>query len=426
MNGPSDIEKRLSRIRLETSEQEDEQILSDATAEFERAAKVNLPSIRKVLFLVIFIFLIIIAGVIFLLPGEAEQERPQTVPQVTAVAEPIETEIPKQSKVAEAVEVDEPDLPLQSSSTEHAEPVADSVQSRFVRIAEYAKTGDVNSLVAELDTNDIIVKLAAVNFLLNMTDERAVAALDELAGQLDPNDPKDYLLVELLGVEDLEQVEESPEKTEAEAKTEEANEPNMPVVKEEKPPVQYVAGWLIDVNGYVIEGEIQVGGQKAATDSNGAFSIERPSFTDFISSFGYAVSADGNLGTVFHWDEDEDINDIEIMCMAFASASGNVVDVNGQAVGELQMEIAPYLSEEKIYSEGKLKGPWQIIVDANGIFEVTSIPVGYPLALVVSAEGNKAEISLDEPEPAEHLLLGEIVLEAMEEAVEEEPGPGGG
>ena len=416
MNGHNDIEKKLSEIKLHTSDETDEQILSDATAQFERAAKVNLPSIRKVLLLVIFIFLIIIAGIIFMLCGETEQVRPQDIRRTTEIKEPVEAEIQEQGEVAEAVGVNEPTLPVQRASAEQEDLQVNDVQSRFLRIAEYAAAGDVNALVAVLDTNDIMVRLAVANFLLKMTDERAVvAALDKLAQELDPNDPKDYLLVELLGVEDLEQVEEAPEEIEVEVETEEVNEPNMPLVEQEQPLVRYVVGWLTDANGYVIEGEIQAGGQKAVTDANGAFSIKRPSFADFISSFGYAVSTDGNLGTVFHWNQDEDLNDIEIMCMAFASASGNVVDVNGQAVGELQIDIAPYVSEEKIYSAGKIKGPWQIIADANGIFEITSIPVGYPLALVASAEGMKVEISLDEPEPAEHVLLGEIVLEAVEE-----------
>jgi hypothetical protein len=253
-----------------------------------------------------------------------------------------------------------------------------------------------------------------VKSLLEIGNEHAEAALNELAAQLDPNNPKDYLLFELLGVEDLEQPEEQTEEI-----ITEINEPETPEIEEEKSSTRYATGWLTDVYGYVIEGEIHLGNQKTVTDANGVFSIEYPGLEDYISSFGFAVSADGNLGVVFQWLLDEDLNDMEIVCTQFASAAGNIVDENALPVEQVQFDIVPYIDDPAIYSADKINGPWQITIDPNGIFKITSIPTGYPLALILSAEGAQTEVSLGEPQPAEDIQLGEIILEQTESPVPE-------
>lgn len=409
VNGLSDIENRLRNIRLSTSSQADERIVSDATAEFERAVKVQAGRSWRTIAGAAAVIIILAAAAVFLMhPGEAEQVHPQVTERLEVPEQAVQREEPVQRPMQPALrrrEITQADRLVGGQVAE------DDTQAKLARIASLAATGDVNSLAAILETGDLTSKMAAVRFLSRMPDERAAAALDRLAEKLDLNEPQDRLLAELLGVEDFGTVEEAMEKAEA-AEAKAVNEPNTAAVERERPSEHYVTGWLTDVNGYAVEGRIRLGQGEVATDANGAFSIARPSFSDFISSFGYAISNNGELGTVFHWNEDEDLNDTEIVCMPFASASGSVVDVNSQPVNDCRMEIVPEVSEQSIYARGELKGPWEIKMDTDGSFEIISIPTGYPLVLVVSKDDLSRRIPLDEPDPGEHVMLGEIVLEA--------------
>jgi len=423
MNGRNDVEEKLRKIRCTTPSEVDEQILVDAAAEFERAAKVQAGRSWRIIVSGVVIILLAAAVVFLMRRGEVRRERPGVTPSQDVIQQPVQIEKPEQPEIAPA--------PRRPEATQEDRPVPEqadtnpdtSGQAKLARISALAAAGDINGLAAILETGDFASKITAVRFLSRMSDPRAAAALNELAGQLDPDDPEDYFLAEALGIEDFGIPEEELEEAEADAEAETATEPNTPEVQKELPSEQYATGWLTDVNGYTIEGKIQVGQKQTATDANGAFSIERPSFAEFISSFGCAVSIDGQLGTVFHWNQDEDLNDIEIVCTSFASASGSVVDVNGQPVSNFQIEIVPDVNERQAYSRGEFKGPWQSKIETDGSFEIAAIPTGYPLALVVSKEDLSRRIPLDEPEPGEHLPLGEIVLEA---SLEENSIPDGG
>ena len=418
MNGLSNIEDRLRNIRLSTSSQADEQILADATAQFERASKVRIGHSWQITVVVAATVLIAAVMVFLIGRGETEQTLPKVVERQGPPAKQMPIEQPVEPQAQPARHTNGGQAPKRTASTPQPEPrrgQVDNEESKLLRMAGYASAGDVNALVAELDSDDLASRMAAISFLSRMSDPRAAAALDEMAEQLDPNNPQDRLLVEALGVENFGEERQMIEEVEA-AEAKKVTEPNAGSAGKKQPREQYVTGWLTDVNGYAVEGEIQVGQVQAATDSNGAFSVARPSFAEFISSFGYAVSNDTELGAVFHWSADEDLNDIEIVCVSFASASGSVVDVNGRPVSEAQMEIAPYLDERTVYAADKVNGPWQIRTEPNGIFDINSIPVGYPLALLVSKETLRAQVPLGAPEPGEHLPLGHIVLREPEES----------
>jgi len=418
MNGHSDIEEKLRKIQCSTPGEVDERILSDATAEFERSAKVQVGRSRRIIVWGVVIVLLAALVVFLMRRGEVKQERPQVTSKQEVIQQSEQPDIAPAPKQPETTQADKP-------VRERADVSPDtSGQAKLAHISSLAAAGNVNGLTAILETDDFVSKMAAVKFLSKMSDPRAAAALNELAGKLDPDDPEDYLLADALGVEDFGMPEEEPQEVKTEQESKMAAEPNIPEDEEEQPVGQYATGWLTDVNGYTLEGKIHVGRKEAATDTNGMFSIERPSFAEFMSSFGYAVSDDGQLGAVFHWRQDEDLNDIEIVCMPFASASGSVVDVNGQPVSGFQMEIVPDVNEQlETGARGEFKGPWEIKIETDGSFEISSIPAGYPLVLVVSKDGSRARIALDEPEPGEHLPLGEVVLEAV---LEEDSIPEGG
>jgi hypothetical protein len=431
MNGPNGIEERLRKIRSTTPSEADEQILSDAAAEFKRASKVQAGRPWRIIVSGVIIILLTAAVVFLMRRGEVKRERPVVTPRLEAIQQPVQAEKPEQPAIQPA--------PKRSEITQQNKPVREqsgvnSAQAKLARISSLAAAGDVNGLAAILKTGDFASKIAAVGFLLRMPDPRAAAALDELAEQLDPNKPEDQLLAEALGIENFGIPEEEIEKAEAKAKAETAaepnkpaaevqaktvTEPNKPAVEEKQPSEQYVTGWLTDENGYAVEGTIQVGEVNTITDANSAFSTERPK----AASFGYAVSTDGQIGAIFRWDKNEDLNDIEIVCVPFASASGSVIDVNGQPVSDFHIEIVPEVNEQPAYARGEFKGPWEIKMETDGSFEITSIPTGYPLVLIVSKKGLSRRIPLDEPEPGEHLLLGEIVLEgSLEEDTISEQG----
>ncbi len=419
MNGSGNLEEKLRKIRLDTPSSTDEQILTEATAQFERASKLRVGRSRRTITTVVVIILIVavFAAIVFLTSrGEVKRSRPRVTERQEVTDQPVQIEKPKQPEIQPQPR--RPEIKREDKPSRRKQAVNDT-EAKLAHISSLADAGDINGLVDILKTGDIVSRMAAVKLLSNMSDEGAQEALNELAATLDPNNPEDYFLADALGVEDFGLSEE--ETAEDEAKAGKVTEPNTPAAKKEQPTMKSLTGWLTDVNGYTVEGKIQVGRIGAMTDDNGAFSIEQPNFAEFISCLGYAVSTDGNMGTVFQWYENDDLNGIEIVCMPSASASGSVIDVNGQPVNDLQIKIVPDVNAQSTYVPDELKRPWKIKIETDGSFEISSIPTGCPLVLIISKDNANKRIPLDVPAPGGHLPLGEITLEAVleEDSIDE-------
>jgi RNA polymerase sigma-70 factor (ECF subfamily) len=401
MSGSGNLEDKLRKIRLSTPISSDQQMLTEATEQFERESKLHVGHSKRTITAAVVIVLIIavIAAVVFLTSrGQVKRPQPPVTQRPEIKTPPVEIEKPPQPK---RPEITQPQKPAPRERT------VNNTESKMARIESMAAAGDINGLAGILKTGDFASKMAAIKFLSNMPDERAQHALNELAATLDPNNPQDYLLAKALGVEDFGVPEQ-------ETKTEKVSEPNKPPAKKEQPPESRyigITGWLTDENGYAVAGMVRIGDVNIITDDNGAFSIKGPNFVKIVSPFGCAVSDDGRLGAIFHLDK-KDQNDLEIFCLPFASASGSFIDVNAQPVNDVRIKIAPDVNDRSANLQGALKGPWKIDIKNDGSFEITSIPAGCPLVLIISGENLFVRVPIGEPEPGEHLLLGQITLEA--------------
>lgn len=395
------IEDKLKKVRCVTSAELDEQILSDSQAQFERASKVYVGRARLIITTAsILIALIICAIILAVLLSERKQNKPPVVAEQIEIAQP---NVP-QPEIAPA-----PKLP--ENTREQRKTQNDQQPSKLERIEIMAATGNVVGLAAVLQTGDLESKLTGIKLLSRMSDPRAAQVLNDLAAGLDTDNPQDHLLAQALGVEDF----GKPDEEEIQ-ETEIAAEPNEQDTRIDRLDEQYVTGWLIDENGYALDGKIYVGQNEAAADANGMFSIQRPSFENFISSFGYAIGSDAQLGVIFHWNQYDDLNDIEIVCMPLLSASGLVVDANNQPLSDFQMQIVPEANAPSI--KYGFDVPWKFSVAADGSFDVNSIPPGYPLELIISRDDLVERVPLGDTGFEMHMLLEQIILESV---IESEP-----
>lgn len=399
VGGSVNLEDKLRKMHLSIPPSIDQQILNDATAEFERIAKLHVGNSKRIITAAIATALIVtVFAVIMLLTsrGGIQQPQPLVTQRPEIKLQPEETEQPPQPQ--------QPQITKPRKPARRQPPVNDA-EAKLVRISSLADTGDITGLIDLLKTDDLTSKMAAIKYLSNMPDRRAQDALNDLAAELDPNNPQDHLLAKALGVEDFGIKEEV---SEIETETQTTAGADKPDIKKETLPEKSLAGWLTDEYGYAVAGTIRIGDVNIITDDNGAFSIKGPNFAKIVSPFGFAASDDGRLGGIFYLDN-KDQNNLEIFCLPFASASGFVVDVNAQLVNDVRIKIAPDINDFR----GELKGPWQIDITDNGSFEITSIPTGFPLVLVITGDGMTVRIPLDDPRPGEHLLLGEIILEPL-------------
>jgi RNA polymerase sigma-70 factor (ECF subfamily) len=406
MSGSGNLEDKLRKIRLSTPPGSDEHILNEATAEFERASKLHVGRSRRTVTIATIIVAIVIAlaAIVFLTSrGPVKPPQPPVTKRPEIKTPPAEPEKPQQQPKIQP----RPKQPetKRAQKPEQRKPPVNNTEAKMKHISELAAAGDIDALTDILNTGDFASKMAAIKFLSDMPDERAQQALNDLAATLDPNNPQDYLLAKALGVEDFGVPEQE---TVPETQPGKAAEPNIPAAKKEQPAEKSLSGWLTDENGYTVAGTIQIGDVNIITDADGAFSIKGPNLVKIVSPFGCAVSDDERLGAIFHLDK-KDQNDLEILCLPLASASGSIVDVNAQPVNDVKINIAPDVNEFR----GRLEGPWQIDIKSDGSFEITSIPTGYPLVLIISSDDMTVRAPIGEPQPGEHLLLGEIVLEPI-------------
>lgn len=415
MSSSGNLEDKLRKIRLSTPLSSDDQILTEATAEFERASKLQTGRSRRTVITAVVVVLIVaaIAAIMFLTGrSQVKQSGPPVTQRPQIKTPPVQTEkslqpnVQPQPKQTEITRVEKP-TPLKR-------PI-NNTESKLAHISSLAAEGNINALADILKTGDFASKMAAIKFLSDIPDESAQQPLNDLAATLDPSNPQDHLLAKALGVEDF----GIPEQ---EAQEEKVVAPNEPAPEKEQPAEKSLSGWLIDKNGYTVAGMIQIGDVNIITDADGAFSIIGPNFVKIVSPFGYAVTDDERLGAIFNFDK-EDSNDIEILCLPFASASGSIVDVNTQPVNDVQIRIAPDVNDRSASIRGGLKGPWNIDVTNDGSFEITSIPTGYPLVLIISGDNLTLRIPIGELGPREHFPSGKIVLESATE--EESTDPNG-
>jgi len=383
MNGRENIEESIRKLRRKSSEETDRRILDEAFAAIGEAAQsqAQVRRIRKRIIVLAATAVIIMAVLIGVEMKTRRSEQPvQEAVRVVAVTGE-ETE-------AEA-----------AAAAEGKRKLDAEVEAELNNAIRMFTAGDVNGLVAMLSKGKLEGKLAAAFFLAKIGDTRAIGGLEKLSvelGEGEPNNPFATAVTEIKG-----RVEQEKKMASA--------------IKADNR--KYIHGWLIDANDNIVKGRIllrslsgQVGDVKVTTGEDGAFSIRTPNYKESGAVVGQALNAEGNLGCFFVWTKNEDVNDVEIIVKPLAGVSGTVVDSNATAVTDFKLETM-LVRGKTAYTGGMGEVVWKSSIEADGSFEIESIPTGAPLQLTIRKDGYKTWVKVVDLAAGKNTDLGQVVLE---------------
>ncbi len=397
MKPGDDIEESVRKLRHTTSDETDERILSDALAALQESTQSRRPTAVKGTIAAIAAAAVIIIIAVFV-GVEVFTTPPPKQPQSL-----IEKKAPAPKAAVETVKEPEQDLGIEPGS----EPVIEGIEAELKEIEKLFTAGDIDGLVSMLSEKPPAGRLAAVVYLAEIGDSRALEALEKLSSTLGGDEPNNLFSITAAGIRDrIEQEKEKP----VPAGVDRLKSKSAGQVTDEK---KYIQGWLIDANGDPVRGEIRLGGSKVKTEADGAFTIRAPTYTEFGSVFGRAFDANGNLGCFFIWDKDNDTNDAEIIVEPLASVSGFVVDSNNNAVNDFRLKISVFVTGDAVYQGSIGKEPWKTQINADGSFDINSVPAGVRLQLAVRKPGLKTLVNLEGLVAGGNLDLGQITLEPM-------------
>lgn len=391
MNDFEGLEKKLKDIGQKTTPDADRRILDDAFAAMGQVPRTGSSSsastfISKVAAAVIIVLVILSLVFVFTRPAPPPEEF--AGPSVITETEPGP---PRVSVAAEP-------------NTRHTarEETIEELRTELERIVMLAQAGDVNGLLVVLDEGSVPVKMLAANYLAQIGDLRVAQVIEDLAAELTPDDPNSVFA--LAAAQIKAKYREPLIQSESADGVSAGSEPES---------VQHgVSGWLINASGQPVNGMVQIGSEKVTADAEAGFTMPRPIRKEFMSSFGRAYDANGQMGCFFIWHGDEDVCDFEVIVKPFAAVVGNVVNSQAVAVNDFYIELKPYVTDETIYKSSIGEIPWRSIVRPDGTFEVNPIPVGIPLGLVVTKPGFKTQIRLDLT-AGRTLDLNDVVLESL-------------
>lgn len=391
------IEESVRKLRHTTSDETDERILSDAQAALRESAQSRRPAAVKSTIAALAAAAVIIIAVF--VGFEVSTIQPQKKPQSLRGEKAPSPEV-----AIETVKEREQDLGVEPGS----EPAEEKFDAELKEIEKFFTAGDIDGLVSMLSRKPFVSQLAAAVYLAEIGDLRALEALEKLSSALGGDEPNNLFSTAAAKVRSrIEQEEQKP--VLAGVDKLKLKSAGQVVIDEEK----YIDGWLIDANGNPIQGEIQLGGLKVKTEADGAFTIREPNDTEFGSVFGRAFDANGTLGCFFIWDKSNDTNDTEIIVEPLASVSGFVIDSNNNAVNDFRLKNSVFVTGDVVYQGSIGKEPWKTQINADGSFDINSIPTGVRLQLAVEKPGFKTLINLDDLVAGANLDLGQIMLEPM-------------
>jgi len=281
-------------------------------------------------------------------------------------------------------------------------------ESELKRAEQMFVARDVNGLMTMLSEGQVFNRLIAANFLAKIGDMRTVELLEKLSAEWKgdkTNNPFAKALAEIKGR--LRQKETQP----ADDSKKKLGTMLEVVTKNGR---RYIQGWLIDANDNPVRGEVWLGGSKVKTTDEGAFTIAEPTYTEFGSVFGRAFNKERDLWCFFIWNGSYDINDAEIVVEPLASASGSVMDRKGERVDDFELKISVYVKDDIVYKGSIGDIPWKSRINADGSFDINSVPTPVPLQLAVKKPGFKTAVKLQGLAAGRNLDLGRIVLEPLE------------
>jgi hypothetical protein len=397
MKPGDNVEKSVGKLRRTTSAETDERILNDAQAALRESAPSKRPAAvkSKIAALTAAAVLIIVVFVVVDVSTVPPQEQPKSL---------AEKKAPASETAIETVREPERDLSVKPE----AEPVVEDVEAELEAIERFFTSDDIDGLVSMLSGKPIASHLAAAIYLAEIGDLRALYALERLSSALGGGDPNNLFAITAAKVRGRLEQEKKETVGAGELKSKSVGQAQM--IDEEK----YINGWLIDANGDPVRGDIQLGVSRVNTSAEGEFTILGPNdYTKFIRTFGRAFDANRTLGCFFIWDKDSDTNDVEIMVEPLASVSGVVVDDNNDAVSDFRLEVSVFETKDTVYQGSIGEEPWEIQANADGSFDINSIPTGVRLQLAISKPGFKTLINLDSLAAGDELDLGRVKLEPM-------------
>ncbi|MHC4397019.1 MAG: sigma-70 family RNA polymerase sigma factor [Planctomycetota bacterium] len=388
-----DIEESVRKLRCTTTAETDERILDDALAALAELIPsrptgwLNLCEIilksRTAAFAAAVIIVSALIGVVVFI-GQGQKQQPQITPQI----EPPQTE----STVGTVKK------PKPAPTIETTQPVPE-LELELQRIERIFAAGDVNGLVVVLNEEAFVNKLAAAILLAKIGDLRAIETLEGLStdyGGSDANNPFAVAAREIKSRLEKEK-QQAESRTAAETKDEQEN----------------IHGWLIDANDNPVRGQVSLGGVKVRTAEDGAFTVRRPTSTEFSSVFGQAFNTKLDLGCLFIWGKSYDANNAEIIVKPPASVSGFVVDRSGNPVEDFELEISVLVKDDAVYQGSLGEVPWKTEIAADGSFDINSVPTGVGLQLAVKKSDFETTIKLQGLSAGRNLDIGRITLEQV-------------
>jgi len=388
------IENSIKNLRQSTDAEMDERILKDAFEALEGAVGPQpagsgggIKSTIGVLAVAIVIVAGLVAFEMFRREGQQVQRRVG-------------------DKEAAVKAVNEPESIL--DKTPDVQEIMTEFESELKRAERMFGVGDANGLMTMLSEGQIYSKLIAANFLSKIGDMRAVELLEKLGSEWWPNRADNPF------ARAAEEIKGRFRQKETKLADGSKEKPGTTVGAGTKDGRRYIRGWLIDANDKPVRGEVRLGGSKVETTDKGAFTIAEPRDTEFGSVFGRAFNAEGDMGSFFIWERSDDINDVEIIVEPLASVSGFVEDRNGERVEDFELKISVYASNDVVYEGSIDDAPWRSRINADGSFDVNSVPTPVPLQLTVKKPGFKTPVKLQGLAAGRNLDLGRIILEPLE------------
>ncbi len=197
-----------------------------------------------------------------------------------------------------------------------------------------------------------------------------------------------------------------------------------------------IYGRLVDTDGQPVKGVMSVSSsEKVETDEQGGFVISQPYTYKYEGhTYSWAFDADKVLGKAFLWRPQDYVvkspkqvdpfaypppieqdNELRIILEPLASIGGRIIDPNGRAVLDTNVEVSIQISDDTGIGFSGVQWWCEIQKQPDGFFEIDSIPVGLPMELSWKKRGYyDSKIDLSELQAGQHQDFGQIILEPLE------------
>lgn len=146
------------------------------------------------------------------------------------------------------------------------------------------------------------------------------------------------------------------------------------------PEVPLLRGRLVYTSGKPASGgRLRIGSQHSSTDDEGNFVLPVPYGDPLTYHMGMASGA-GSTRKTFCWSYEDSLHELSLTLDWPARILGRIVDQAGVPQPHAQLSLTTYRSENPQQTWPLRK---KVSIDAQGCFELTRVPVGLPVRLIV-------------------------------------------